>query len=101
MSDGLDTSKLLFLPDSAHLGRCSWNDWKRKIRTIADARDATGHLDGTTPAPYEARLKKWTADEKWIKLLLAWNMSSESSAGIEQEGRTAAQIWAQLVTRYE
>ncbi|KAH9846229.1 hypothetical protein C2E23DRAFT_693663, partial [Lenzites betulinus] len=117
MSDGLDTSTLPFLPESAQLGHCSWSDWKREIWRIAAARGAAGHLDGTTAEPIllvnlktesetlsetsPSKLKRWTADDEWIRLLLVWNMSSAAGAGIEQDDKTAAEIWAQLTTRYE
>ncbi|OJT09466.1 Retrovirus-related Pol polyprotein from transposon TNT 1-94, partial [Trametes pubescens] len=48
-----------------------------------------------------ASVKAWTTDDKWVKMLLTWNICIKSRAGIVQIGKTAAEVWHQLAARFE
>lgn len=112
MPDILDCPEMAFWPESLHLaGHTTWPEWKRRIRLVCETRDLLGHLDGSTPMPtlgqhrgstaseYEALVEAWKRNDRWLRFLLAWNMTKRGSADIQTEGRPAAEIWSQLCVK--
>ncbi|KAL1941509.1 hypothetical protein VTO73DRAFT_6948 [Trametes versicolor] len=110
MPDILDCPEMAFWPESLHLaGHTTWPEWKRRIRLVCETRDLLGHLDGSTPMPQhqgstvsehaEALVEAWKRNDRWLRFLLAWNMTTRGSADIQTEGRTAAEIWSQLCVK--
>ncbi|KAL7280494.1 hypothetical protein ACG7TL_005426 [Trametes sanguinea] len=115
MSDEID--KTAMMTDSSHLGRCGWNDWKKRVMALCELKGALGHLNGSTPRPVhdevneagtlipitteqQNAVNKWDEKERYVRFLLKYNTTSEASAGIALEG-TAANIWAQFLARYD
>lgn len=112
MPDILDCPEMAFWPESMHLtSHNNWSEWKRRIRLVCDTRDLLGHLDGSNPMPQhqgaaasehaEALVEAWKRNDRWLRFLLAWNMTKRGSADIQTEGRTAAEIWSQLLMKYD
>ncbi|KAL7278428.1 hypothetical protein ACG7TL_007425 [Trametes sanguinea] len=115
MSDEIDKSAMM--SDSSHLGRCGWNDWKKRVMALCELKGALGHLNGSVPRPTYAEtnetgtslpltddqqtaMDKWDEKERYVRFMLKYNTTSEASAGIALEG-TAANIWAQFLARYD
>ncbi|KAL7283853.1 hypothetical protein ACG7TL_003293 [Trametes sanguinea] len=115
MSDEID--KTAMMADASHLGRCGWNDWKKRVMALCELKGALGHLNGTalrpsyadvneagTPLPLtdeqRTTMDKWDEKERYVRFMLKYNTTSEASAGITLEGM-AANIWAQFLARYD
>ncbi|KAH9940314.1 hypothetical protein B0H21DRAFT_710892 [Amylocystis lapponica] len=108
-----ESYKIPIFPESQQLGLTNWQNWKAKILAIVRVRKLYGHFTGTLvrpsdPSPGEVDpvqiLATTTAQQKWddndelaITIIIT-NIIDLASSGLNtDEGRTAYQIWSQLV----
>ncbi|KAI0956740.1 hypothetical protein AcW1_005349 [Taiwanofungus camphoratus] len=106
-------AELPVLPDAQLLDRHNWQDWKVRVETICRMYKHHQHLDGTharptdpppghtlTAAESQALVDSqaaWDDDNELCKAIVILNMRDISGSGVQIKGRTAHEVWSQLV----
>ncbi|KAH9949153.1 hypothetical protein B0H21DRAFT_707244 [Amylocystis lapponica] len=107
--------KLPIFPESQQLGRHNWQDWKERLIAIFEYRKIYGHIDGSSTRPLDtspgaepsavaaavARQESWDDDDVAVKTIIRLNIVDFPSSGVVTAGKTAREVWDQLVARRE